>query len=246
MFLQIYDQVKVATSVLPTVAANAPVKFDLRASGGIGNYTWAQIGGALPPGVLFSPSTATISGQTSAIGAFGLILQVSDAGPPSQTSDPTTLQFTVGTSLGRNNSLATATQLSNGTYKASLSPVADPPTGVANPDSDYYSITANPGSFVTVEITAVRLDPPSSLDPVLEFVDSNNSQLSYCASIGDSPPIFDRLCVNDDLTDSTDSRLALLVPSNNPGPLTFYAHVLDFRGDARPDFVYTITVSGSN
>jgi len=232
------------------------VNLKVGASGGIGNYTWAQVGGTLPPGVSFSPSTATISGQTSAMGAFGLTLQVSDAGPPSQTSDPTTLQFTVAASPGRNNSLTAATQLSNGTYEASLSPVADPPIGVANADSDYYRITANPGVFVIVVITPMRVNSSFALDPVLEFVDSNNNQLSFCTLNPNSTPFiaatFNRLCVNNDLPLGLDgsfeggSKLALLVPSSNPGPLTIHAHVLDFRGDARPDFVYTITVSGAN
>jgi hypothetical protein len=43
-----------------------------------------------------------------------------------------------------------------------------------------------------------------------------------------------------------DSKLNLKVPDANSGPLTFYVRVLDFRGDARPDFVYTISVSGAN
>ncbi len=110
-----------------------------------------------------------------------------------------------------------------------------------NPDSDYYLLTANPGATVTVEIKAQRLTPPSPLDSVLELVDANNNRLSLCDP-HTSP------CLNDDIPNggTTDSILILQVPATNTGPLTFYAHVLDWRGDARPDFIYTITVTGAN
>ncbi len=182
-----------------------------------------------------------------AVGTFDLTVQVSDPGPPAQTSDPVTLQLIVAGNLGRNNSPATATMLSNGTYQASISPVADPPTGVVNPDSDYYVLTANPGTTVTIEIMAQRLSPFSPLNSVIEIVDAGNNRLSICSRF---PAIgsFDRACVNDDLQQgiSTDSKLNMKVPDADPGPLTFYVHVLDWRGDARPDLLYTITISGAN
>jgi hypothetical protein len=110
-------------------------------------------------------------------------------------------------------------------------------------------LTANPSATVTIEIRAQRLLSPSPLDSVLEIVDANNNRLSLCSN----PPLYPfgpytSPCLNDDLPDgtSTDSILTLQVPANNSGPLTFYAHVLDFRGDARPDFIYTITITGAN
>ena len=120
---------------------------------------------------------------------------------------------------------------------------------MANPDSDYYVLTANPGATVTVEIKAQRVNPPSPLDSVLEIVDANNNRPSLC----DDPLYYPfgsytSPCLNDDIPNgkTTDSILILQVPATNTGPLTFYAHVLDWRGDARPDFIYTITVTGAN
>ncbi len=237
----VYAKLQVTTSRLPAIAAGAPMSLQLAASGGAGVYSWTAISLNLPSGLTFNPVNATISGQTAQTGTFGLTVQVSDAGPPAQTSGTVTLQFTVSATLGRNDSPATATPLSNGTYQASISPFSDPPTGVANPDSDYYVLTANPGATVTIEIKAQRLNPPSPLDSVLEIVDASNNPLSLCSAPAN-------LCLNDDLPSggSTDSILTMQVPASNSGPLTFYAHVLDWRGDARPDFIYTITVTGAN
>ena len=244
--LVILDTLKIITSDFPAIVPGAEVSLQLGASGGIGQYTWSQLASGLPSGLTFGPSTGAITGQTSQAGTFDLTVQVSDPGPPAQTSDPVTLQLTVAGNLGRNSSPATATPLSNGTYRASISPLADPPTGVANSDSDYYVLTANPGATVTVEITAQRLTPPSPLDSVLEIVNEANNRLSFCSSRPTHP--LNQSCVHDDLLlgVSTDSKLNLKVPDANPGPLTFYAHVLDWRGDARPDLLYTITVSGAN
>lgn len=250
---EVYARVQVATSNLPPVVAGAVVSLKLAASGGIEIYTWTLISQNLPPGLIFDAATGTISGQTGQIGTFSLTVQVSDAGPPSQTSSPATLQLSVTANPGRNDSPGTATPLSNGTYGASISPIADPPTGVANPDSDYYKLTASPGAFVIIEITAQRLNPPSPLDSVLEIVDATNTQIAVCNSNPNATPLqnagpYNQPCVNDDLEPgfTTDSKLVLQVPATNVGPLTFYAHVLDFRGDARPDFIYTITITGAN
>jgi Putative Ig domain len=247
VYFKAYNQLKVATSSLPTTAANAQVKMELNAFGGAGSYTWSVVSGALPAGLTMD-SSGVISGQTTAAGNFTFTAEVNDAGPPAQTADQA-FQLTVSNSLGRNDTPATATPLSNGTYAASISPIADPPNGAIDPDTDYYKLTANPGAIVTVEITAARLNPPSPLDSVLELVDPNGNQLTICSSdpLNASGP-FGSACMNDDVTalSTTDSRLTLQVPSGNSGPLTFYAHVLDWRGDARPDMVYTITVSGVN
>jgi len=245
--LQIYDRLRVATSVLPRIAPDSPVNMQLSGFGGTGNYVWSLSQGTLPTGLNLSAG-GQISGQTSQTGSFPITLQLNDAGPPAQTATlATTLK--ISTALGRNDSPATATPLSNGTYQASISPFSDPPTGVPNPDTDYYLLTANPGATVTVEIKAQRLNPPSPLDSVLEIVDASNNRLSLCSN----PPLYPNgpytnPCLNDDLPGggSTDSILTMQVPASNSGPLTFYAHVLDWRGDARPDFIYTITVTGAN
>jgi hypothetical protein len=245
--IRIYDKLISATSALPAIAPNVPVNMQLSGFGGTGNYVWSTSSGALPAGLNFN-SNGQISGQATQTGSFPITLQLTDAGPPLQTAYLTTT-ITVSSALGRNDTPATATPLSNGTYQASISPFSDPPTGVPNPDSDYYVLTANPGATVTIEIKAQRLSPPSPLDSVLELVDANNNRLSLCSN----PPLYPfgpytNPCLNDDLPQggSTDSILVLQMPASNSGPLTFYAHVLDWRGDARPDFIYTITVTGAN
>jgi hypothetical protein len=236
----IYRKARISTSFLPTVTANTPVSIQLAASGGIGQYTWTLLSQNLPSGIAFSAATGAISGQTSHTGSFAVTVQATDAGPPVQTSDTFALQLSVVSSLPRNNSPFAATPLSNGTYYASVSPLSDPPTGIVSADIDYYAVSANAGNIVTVETTAHRLTPRSPVDTVLEFVDLNDNQLALCI-----PAPF--ICVNDDFTGAgLDSRLALEVPPGNSGPLTFYIKVLDFRGDARPDFRYTLTISGAN
>lgn len=242
----IYDKLRSSTSSVPAIAPNVPVNMQLNAFGGTGNYSWQVVSGSLPQGLNLS-SAGQLSGTATQTGSFPITLQLSDAGPPAQTATLATT-ISVNSSLGRNDSPATATPLSNGTYQASISPIADPPNGVANPDGDYYVLTANPGATVTIEIKAQRLSPPSPLDSVLEIVDSSNNRLSLC---NDSVLLtfgYTNLCLNDDLSDgsSTDSLLRLQVLQSSSAPLTFYAHVLDWRGDARPDFVYTITVTGAN
>jgi hypothetical protein len=54
--------------------------------------------------------------------------------------------------------------------------------------------------------------------------------------------------MDDDYWDhsTTDSLLFFQVPSSATGPTTFYVRVLDWRGDARPDLIYQISVSGAN
>jgi len=102
--------------------------------------------------------------------------------------------------------------------------------------------------------------PSSELDPVVEILDGSGTRLSTCkdpASAFLRPPLvpdpnpndFNDACINDDDPGSgtTDSSLAFQVPGTAGGPpVTFYVHVLDWRGDARPDLRYQILVSGAN
>ncbi len=148
--------------------------------------------------------------------------------------------------LGRNDVIGNATPLSNGTYQASISPLVDPPDAtVANADVDVYELTANGSAIVSVEITAERLPLPSPLDSVIEIVDGMGARLQTCRSLGSTTGLFNEPCMNDDIGFfTTDSALELQVPAG--APVTLYVRVLDFRGDARPDLFYTITVRGVN
>jgi len=78
-------------------------------------------------------------------------------------------------------------------------------------------------------------------------VDGNGIRLNTCRQPGDSSTNFASACLNDDISGSphiTDSALDLKVPGATNAPTTFYAHVLDWRGDARPDMLYVLNVNG--
>jgi hypothetical protein len=49
------------------------------ASGGTSPYTWSHIGGALPAGVTFNPTTATLSGTPTEAGDFSFTLHLADS-----------------------------------------------------------------------------------------------------------------------------------------------------------------------
>ena len=91
---------------------------------------------------------------------------------------------------------------------------------------------------MTIDIDAQTNSSP--LDSVIEIVGANGVQLNTC----DAASNFTSPCEDDDETAgvSLDSFLQIQVV----GATTFYVHVLDFRGDARPDLKYDITISGVN
>jgi hypothetical protein len=162
------------------------------------------------------------------------------------TSDP--LVFTIrAPSLGRNDTRATATPISNGIIVASISPYGD---------EDFYSFHATSGATVTAEITARRLPSPSQLDSAIEIVDSAGSRPTTCRSpdrprdpitfevIDPTPTAFDDECVNDDIIFGVlqDSKLEFQPSATG----TFYVHVVDLRGDGRPDLIYELSLSGAD
>ncbi len=241
----IFGKLRIATSALPPIAQDSSTNIQLWASGGAGQYTWSIVSGSLPPGLTLDPVAGMISGQAIQSGAYTFAVQVSDAGLPAQTSDPATMHLTVGTSLGRNNSIATATPLSYGVYMASISPISDPPNGVMNPDSDFYKLSVDPGTIINIETTADRLPSPSPLDSVLEIVDGSGARLSFCGHLNALGPPFNQSCLNDDLNSSTrDSGLSFQAPPESVAPSVVYVHILDFRGTARPDMVYQLSIKG--
>jgi hypothetical protein len=120
--------------------------------------------------------------------------------------------------VGRNDSCDTATTISNGTIRASISPYAD---------IDVYSFQGTVGKAVEIETYAQRLDAGIYLDTLLELLDASCLQLSN----------------NDDFgSNSLDSFI-----SYGPLPYsgTYYIRVTDVRGDGRPDFPYELHLSGA-
>lgn len=167
--------------------------------------------------------------------------------PGGGTSDPLTFQITSAAS-GRNDTRASATAISNGTIAASISPYGD---------EDFYSFQATAGATVTVEITARRLASPSQLDSAIEIVNSSGTRpTTGCRSpdrprdpitfqeIDPTPTAFDDECVNDDISLGVVQDSFLEFKPSVTG--TYYVHVVDLRGDGRPDLIYELTLSGAD
>ncbi|HEX6879661.1 MAG TPA: Ig domain-containing protein, partial [Terriglobales bacterium] len=242
--LHVADVLKLGTSTLPSLRTNSGISFQLIKLGGTGPFTWAVSSGSLPTGLTLS-SDGLLSGTVSTAGTYPFSITLSDIGPPAQTA---TVNYSINVGApGRNDSIATATPISNGQYSGSISPAVDPVTGLLAPDIDYYKLTADPGSAIIIETFADRLSPASPMDSVLEIVDAGGVRLQYCSPYGgDNPYVYTQDCMSDDLTDnnSRDSRVFIMFPTSLSGPQTFYVKVLDWRGTARPDFQYQLNVSG--
>lgn len=196
--------------------------------------------GILPPGIVVD-SPQILRGTPTTTGTFSFSLQLFTGQIVDQRN------FTINVigqgSAPRNEDVANARTLSSGTYSASISPLVDPPTGViAAPDNDFYRLTAQPGSTVSIEIRAERDGSP--LDSVIELVNSAGARLNTCNSPGESS--FTNACLNDDnLEEGTlDSKLTFRAPAGAPS--TVFLHVVDWRGDGRPDLLYQFQIFGAD
>jgi hypothetical protein len=242
----------IATSSLPSGTLGGSYSATLLASGGTPPFTWSipspsDLASLTAVGLTLNPSTGEISGTLMTVtppATVNFTVQVADsAATPATVSKA--LSITIVSALGRNDSRASAAPLSNGTFRASISPL-DNPGGVLTPDTDFYQLTANGGAIVTIEITAQRLPSPSPLDSVIRILDSLGNVSSSCITPDSTSGQFADLCLNDDIVLGavTDSRLAFRVPGG--GPVTFFVQVIDFSGNSRPDLLYNITITGAN
>jgi hypothetical protein len=217
----------ILTTRLPDAQLNKPYEYSLSAEGGIAPYHWT-VNPVLPNGLSIS-SDGKFSGTPpagSGNATFNFAVQVSDsASQPSSVLQPLSI-FVHSSSLGRNDTCATATPIGNGVIRASISPYGD---------IDVYSFNGTAGSAATIETFAQRLllygDPTSRdifLDTYLELLDSSCRQLAS----------------NDDLDPgiTQDSLISFTLPYTG----TYYIRVSDFRGDGRPDFIYDLHLSGGN
>jgi hypothetical protein len=226
---------RITTSTLPNGTVGVPYSAFVEASGGVPPYAFANSDILPTPFGPIDPVTGEISGTPDTGGAVsGFEVTVTDG---CGTTDSRALSITInGVSLGRNDSVAGATPLGNGSYRASISPSGHP-NSVFAPDEDYYAITTTRTSTVVVDILAQNSGSP--IDTVMEIVGANGSQLGTCVAPGYVSP-----CEHDDdvLGEQLDSHLEIRVT----GATTFYVHIVDFRGDARPDLIYTLNISGVN
>lgn len=238
--ITIIDAVVITTTTLPDATVNTAYSQVLAAIGGTTPYSWLVTAGTLPAGITLA-ADGTLSGTPTTAGTSNFTVQAQDSSSPALT-DTQDLSLTVNTvAAGRNDTIATATTLSNGRVAASISPYPAP--GSADkPDVDVYQITGTAGATVTIEIFAMRLAPASPLDSMIQIVDSTGTQLTTC---NDGAGNFTAACFNDDLVLGVDrdSRLELQVPA---GTTTFFVRVLSWSGGARPDFLYEIEITGAN
>jgi hypothetical protein len=240
--IDIVNPLLITTVALPDATVGTAYSRAIAATGGTGPYTFTVSAGSLPDGLSISAAGAITGTATATASNQTFTVRVADSSSPQLTDTQILTIVVIGGSLGRNDSTATATALGNGTFAASISPSGNPNT-VVDPDEDYYRITTTGTSTVTIDIDAHDVVPPaiaSPLDSVIEIVNAAGSQLSTC----DIATGFTSPCESDDETPGVnlDSFLQIQVV----GATTFYVHVVDFRGDARPDLQYTITISGVN
>jgi putative Ig domain-containing protein len=244
----------ITTSILPDARVGTEYSVQLDVANGAQPFAWSLVSGATPINMNFG--SGVINGFPTSPGSGTFTVAVTDLGG---RTDQRTFTLKAVALPGRNDSIATATTISNGTFTASLSPFSD---GGISPDTDFYKLTADPGTTVAVSILAQQIGS-TAIDSVIEILDTNGQRLQTCRDpfgaflpqigpplVADpNPTDFDDQCINDDdpNTGTTDSSLEFHVPGANGGPaMTFYVHVLDWNGRARPDLAYQLVIVGAN
>jgi hypothetical protein len=245
----VFSVTPVPLSVLGSPASPAPVNViyhsQIPATGGTPPYSWSISSGQLPPGLVLDSATGDLDGTPTQTGTYNFVVMGTDGASPPQTATANDF-IQIATHRGRNDSIATATPLGNSANVNvpviySISPYIDPmDAAVANPDTDFYRLVATGGSVVHVETSAQRAFTDGILNTVIELLDAGGNRLHTCVA-----PSYSSDCLNDDLNSTTtDSALDFKTPGASTTQTTIYAHVFDWRGDARPDMQYYLTVSG--
>jgi len=220
--------VYILTKNLPDGYNAKEYAYTLQAEGGSLPYTWTIQAGSLPGGLNLD-SNGDISGNPPVVGVdtdYVFTAQVSGG----VLTDSQDLSIRIRTSnFGRNDTCGpnTATPISNGPIRASLSPYGD---------RDVYSFQGTAGNRVTIEVFAQRMplygDPREQdiyMDSFLEILDDVCSTIQYNDDI--------------DLGIVLDSKIA---DYSLPYTGTYYIRISDLRGDGRPDFQYDLHLSGAD
>jgi hypothetical protein len=206
------------------------------ATGGTTPRTFSISAGTLPAGLALAANGVISGTPAGGPGTSDFTVTVTDAASPA-VSDAQALSIRINAAAPRrNDSIADATPLGNGTHAASISPAGDP-SGTFDPDEDYYSVTTTADSIVTVDIDAQVNGSP--VDTVIEIVNASGTQLNRCVA-----PAYASPCESDDEQPGVSLDSLLQVQVN--GATTFYIHVVDWGSNARPDMLYDLTLSGVN
>jgi hypothetical protein len=219
----------VLTTRLPDASHSKTYSYALQAGGGLSPYTWSVAAGSLPSGLSLS-SAGVISGTPPTVtsdSTSSFTVQVSDSAFRANTATQPTGILVRAAGLGRNETCSTATSISNGVTRASISPYGD---------IDVYSFHGTAGNRVTIEIYAQRLTLYSGstttddfLDSFLELLNSSCSDLTY----------------NDDINPGV-NRDSLISSFALPYTGTYYIRVSDLSGNGRPDFIYELHLTGAD
>jgi hypothetical protein len=233
---------RILTTKLPDGYVGTPYSVTLATTVPSASLRWSTSSpDPLPPGL--SLNGQILDGSPTTTGTYDFVLELLDsANAVADQRAFTVIIGDAGTGTGNNN-ISSATALSNGTYHGSISPFVDLPLDLSpNPDQDYYKFTAQPGNIVSIQIRAESLGSP--MDSVIELVDSSGVRLNTCNAPGESG--FISACLNDDDAEegTHDSKLLFRAPSG--AATTFFLHVVDWRGDARPDMIYTLQIFGAD
>lgn len=254
---------KLNDGLMQIASVGQPFDHTVGVTGGTPPYTFTMTSGSLPPGLQLNTTTGEIKGapQSPGLTQFTVTLKDSSGLDQFTITKPDSILVTPATLPSRNDTIATATPIVPGTYYASLSPYTDT-SGNAAPDQDYYVLSGvNAGETYEVGVSNVYLSwngtysapTYSAIDPALELVDANGNRLTTCNDpVVDSPPSgapysagaknFTDPCISHSPAGLGTSNSYLTLQTSNANQ-TFYIHIFDFNGRARPDFTYTFTVT---